>query len=59
MDIYVIVGDMHFNFDPLSFYTTTSGAMQLTGYDIPSCSWKRGDGGTTKPPVTNPGYPGY
>lgn len=38
----MIVGDRHFKFDPLPFYTSTSGAMQRAGFDIPSCSRQGG-----------------
>lgn len=39
--LYVIVGDRHFTFDPLSTYTSSLGAMHFAGYDNPSSSWKR------------------
>lgn len=35
---YVVVGDRHFKFDSLPFYTMTSGAMQCSGFDFPSLS---------------------
>lgn len=38
-NLYIIIGDRYFTFDPLLVFMMTLGAMQLTGYDCPVTSW--------------------